>query len=153
MSSQEQTTIQYIGRREFWSDRLYGTGLVFKAKQKRALPAPIARKLLRHVDLFNEVESDAGKEADKAPKDDAPKNKQASVDDTQQLLDEQAAKNKDKEAEQNELTALYDTVNTMDKDQLKEFAQTHYQQKINRSKSVENLRIEVNGMIDRFGVV
>lgn len=61
------------------------------------------------------------------------------------------SKNKDKDDEQRELQALYDQVNVMDKPALKDFAQNHYQQNTNNSKSVENIRLDVTAMIDQFG--
>ena len=153
MSKQDEVSIKYIGKREPWSDRLYRTGLVFDCDQVRTIPWDMARKFLRHEDLFEKVDVDAkdkGK-ASQSSKADTPNDSDKAADDTQALLDEQEAKNKDKDDEQSELQALYDQVNVMDKDALKDFAQTHYQQKLNKSKSEENLRIEVNGMIDQFG--
>ena len=154
MSTKDEVSIKYIGKREPWHDRLYRTGLVFDCDQVRTIPWDMARKFLRHEDLFEKVGADAkdeGGKANSAPKADTKNDSDKAVDDTQALLDEQEAKNKDKDDEQSELQALYDQVNVMDKDALKDFAFTHYQQKINKSKSEENLRIEVNGMIDQFG--
>lgn len=146
MSTKDEVSIKYIGKREPWSDRLYRTGLVFDCDQVRTIPWDMARKFLRHEDLFEKVDVDA-KDKGKASQ----PSKADTANDTQALLDEQEAKNKDKDDEQSELQALYDQVNVMDKDALKDFAFTHYQQKLNKSKSEENLRIEVNGMIDQFG--
>lgn len=154
MSKQDELSIKYIGKREPWHDRLYRTGLVFDCNQVRAIPWDMARKFLRHEDLFEQVDADAKDKGDKASKkseaDKADDDSQAS-DDTQALLDEQTAKNKSKDDEQAELQALYDQVSVMDKDALKDFAMTHYQQKTNNSKSVENIRLDVNSMIDQFG--
>lgn len=154
MSKQDEVSIKYIGKREPWSDRLYRTGLVFDCDQVRTIPWDMARKFLRHEDLFEKVDVDAKDEdsqTDTPPEDDTSNDSDKATDDTQELLDEQEAKNKDKDDEQTELQALYDQVNVMDKDALKDFAFNHYQQKLNKSKSEENLRIEVNGMIDQFG--
>lgn len=154
MSKPDEVSIKYIGKREPWHDRLYRTGLVFDCDQVRSIPWDMARKFLRHEDLFEQVDADAkdeGDEASESSKTDMQNDGDKAADDTQALLDEQTAKNKDKDDEQSELQALYDQVNVMDKDALKDFAQTHYQQKLNKSKSEENLRIEVNGMIDQFG--
>lgn len=154
MGQQDEVSIKYIGKREPWHDRLYRTGLVFDCNQVRTIPWDMARKFLRHEDLFEKVDADAkdeGDEAGKSSEDDAQNDSEQDSDDTQALLDEQKAKNKDKDDEQKELQALYDQVNVMDKDALKDFAQTHYQQNTNNSKSVENIRIDVVGMIDQFG--
>lgn len=153
MSTQDEVSIKYIGKREPWHDRLYRTGLVFDCNQVRSIPWDMARKFLRHEDLFEKVDADAKDESDETPpaEDDTPDDSDQKPDDTQALLDEQEAKNKDKDDEQTELQALYDQVNIMEKDALKDFAQNHYQQKTNNSKSVENIRIDVNAMIDQFG--
>lgn len=164
IESMKPVEVKYIGKRQPWFDRLYDTGLSFVCGQSRVLPWDMAPKFLRHSDLFEKVEQASAKPPaddekgskppaddknakDKGDKDEAPK------DDTQALLDEQAAKNKEKDDEQAEKQALYDQVANMDKDGLKDFAEINYQQKINKSKSLENLRAEVTGMIDQFGVV
>lgn len=154
MSTKDEVSIKYIGKREPWHDRLYRTGLVFDCDQVRTIPWDMARKFLRHEDIFEKVGADAKDEDDATnttPEDDTSNDGDKAADDTQALLDEQEAKNKDKDDEQTELQALYDQVNVMDKEALKDFAQTHYQQNTNNSKSVENIRIDVNGMIDQFG--
>ena len=151
MSKQDELSIKYIGKREPWHDRLYRTGLVFDCNQVRAIPWDMARKFLRHEDLFEKVDADAKDKTDKAKKTGKADDAKNQADDTQALLDEQTAKNKSKDDEQAELQALYDQVSVMDKDALKDFAMTHYQQKTNNSKSVENIRLDVNSMIDQFG--
>ena len=156
MSKQDELSIKYIGKREPWHDRLYRTGLVFDCNQVRNIPWDMARKFLRHEDLFEKVDVDAKDKNDKADeksKTDKTNDDSQTADDTQALLDEQTAKNKDKDDEQFELQALYDQVSVMDKDALKDFAMTHYQQKTNNSKSVENIRLDVNSMIDQFGAL
>lgn len=153
MSKQDEVSIKYIGKREPWHDRLYRTGLVFDCNQVRTIPWDMARKFLRHEDLFEKVDADAKDESDETPpaEDDTQNDSDSKADDTQALLDEQTAKNKDKDDEQTELQALYDQVSVMEKEALKDFAQNHYQQNTNNSKSVENIRLDVTAMIDQFG--
>lgn len=154
MSTKDEVSIKYIGKREPWHDRLYRTGLVFDCNQVRTIPWDMARKFLRHEDLFEKVDADAKDESDETlekPEGDTQDDSDQKPDDTQALLDEQEAKNKDKDDEQRELQALYDQVNVMDKKALKDFAQNHYQQNTNNSKSVENIRLDVTSMIDQFG--
>lgn len=154
MTKPDEVSIKYIGKREPWHDRLYKTGLVFDCNQVRTIPWDMARKFLRHEDLFEQVDADAKDKSDTAKpssEDDTQNDSDSKADDTQALLDEQNAKNKDKDDEQRELQALYDQVNVMDKDALKDFAQSHYQQNTNNSKSVENIRLDVTAMIDQFG--
>ena len=154
MGQQDEVSIKYIGKREPWHDRLYRTGLVFDCNQVRTIPWDMARKFLRHEDLFKKVDADAKDESDEAGKsseDDAQNDSEQDSDDTQALLDEQKAKNKEKDDEQRELQALYDQVNNMDKDALEDFAKAHYQQNLDKRRSVETLRSDVTGMIDQFG--
>lgn len=132
--------ILYIGTKPF-TDRLYNTGLSFDVKQSRDLPAETARLFLRHADLFELVESDS-------PKDTIKKD-----DDTQNQLNAQAQKNEQKAKDDNALQDLYVQVSTMDKDALEQFARDHYQVDLNKRKSLDNLRDEVVGLIDQFGVV
>ena len=155
IESMKPVEVKYIGKLQPWFDRLYDTGLSFVCGQSRVLPWDMAPKFLRHADLFEEYQDKP--KADEAPVDDTPDDEtpadEAPVDDTKKLLDEQAEKDKTKNDKQVELQALYDQVANMDKDGLKDFAEINYQQKINKSKSLENLRAEVTGMIDQFGVV
>lgn len=144
MDMQDEVSIKYIGKREPWSDRLYRTGLVFNCNQVRTIHWDMARKFLRHKDLFESAANTV--KAAKSPKADT-------VDDTQALLDKQATEDKIKIDEQMEVQSFYDQVNVMDKDALKEFAKTHYQQNTNNTKTVENIRLDVTAMIDRFGVM
>lgn len=161
--------VKYIGKREPWFDRLYDTGLSFTCGQTRKLPWDLAPKFLRHIDLFEEAkqaapkkseDDDTGKPASdkKSGKEDEaptvePAKEEAPVDDTKAIIDEQSKKTKEKDDKQFELQALYDQVNNMDKDALKHFAEVNYQQKLNKSKSEDNLRAEVISMIDQFGAV
>lgn len=133
------TAISYIGKKPF-SDRLYNTGLTFDVGQVREVPDEMARLFLRHQDLF--VLSD------KPAKKDKPKS-----DDTQELIDEHAKVTAQKTKDENDLQDLYVQVHNMDKDALEQFAKDHYQIDLNKRKSLENLREEVVGLIDQFGVV
>lgn len=162
--------VKYIGKLEPWFDRLYDTGLSFVCGQSRVLPWDMAPKFLRHTDIFEQVvaavdEAPADDEAPNAKvdlekhkntdqsKDVEPPTVEEKPDDTQKLIDEQAAKNEAKKDEQLEKQALYDQVNNMDKDALSHFAEVNYQQKLNARKSEQNLRADVIAMIDEFGAV
>lgn len=155
MGQQNEMSIKYIGKREPWHDRLYRTGLVFDCNQVRTIPWDMARKFLRHEDLFVEAQTstpaDDDVEAESTEGSEA--TEQDQDDDTQALLDEQTAKNKDEKDEQTELQALYDQVNVMDKEALEDFAKNHYQQNLDKRRGVDTLRAEVVSMIDQFGAV
>lgn len=142
----DAVAVHYIGRRPRWHDTIYRTGLYFDAGQVRAVPVEVARKLLRHKDLFAELQ-----ETD----DDPPYFDLAEPvdDDTAALLE--LGKHKADKVEQSltEIQALYDEIDRMDKPGLLHFAKTQYKQDLDARRSVANLRAEAKSMIDRFGVV
>lgn len=124
--------VQYIGRREFWRDTVYRSGLTFTKDQVRSVPPEIAKKLLRHSDLFCKAEV--------APE----------QDDTPEQL-EHADDQAEKEAQRRRDFDVIDQVNRMDKQALVDFAAQRFQLKLDKRTSVENMRREVTGYIDRFG--
>ncbi|MFI8608512.1 RyR domain-containing protein [Pseudomonas sp. NPDC077649] len=136
--------VVYIGRKETYTDHLYGTGLSFVKGQERAMPADIARKFLRHGDMFSEGQAIAAAAEPAADKDD---------DDTSKVLDE-AKKCQDEERKQEErLLDLKQQINVMTKKSLTDYAMTNYRQKLDQQKSVSELRQLVTGMIDQYGPV
>ena len=138
--SKPTVAIEFIGPRDEWIERRYKSGLTFKPGQIRSVPVELARKLLRHNDLF--AEAKLGGEGN-AP----------DTDDTADLLAEAAERNAEDQAALEERQGIVDQVMTMDKEALAEFAFTRYQQTVNKRRSVENLREEVIGYVDQFGVV
>lgn len=146
-----KVAVKYIGRREEYIDRLYGTGLSFAHGQVREVPEQVARKFLRHADLFERA--DVVREQQKQEKQEKGSKKEPPTDDTAAKL--QLAEQK-KQAEQGaaaRLQDLRDEVNAMEKDALQEFALTKYQQKVPKNLSVDNMRARVVGLIDQFGAV
>lgn len=127
--------VKYIGRRETFKDHLYGSGLTFEQGQVRNLPGELANKFLRHPDVF--AKGEAGS---------------AATDDTQAVLQQKQEEQTDELAEQNRLQDVRDTVLRMDKNELKTFATTHYRVELDAKKKVGDLRTEVIGMIDQFGI-
>lgn len=139
--------VKYIGRRPEWHDRLYGTGLYFNEGQVRNLPPEIARRLLRHADLFEKAEApivqDEPTQEEPAPLDD----------DTAKLLEQGKQAKEDEHAVQTQLQDLYDQIEQMGKDSLVEFASTKYRQQLNKRDSVATLRAKVRQYVDQFGAV
>ena len=147
MTQESNVAVQYIGRRPSYTDRLYGTGLTFDAEQVRPLPASIAKKFLRHGDLFQRGatsdEAGAGQGGHQAAS--------TSLDDTaaklaeaQQLQDEQRAKDVRRQE-------LLDQVSNMDKDGLQVFAKDTYNQVVPKTMTLENMRAKVLAYIDEYG--
>lgn len=133
--------VQFIGARE-WHDRLYGSGLAFAPGQVRRVPAELARRLLRHGDLFTEAGGGAAAPAAAEP-----------ADDTAEQLAAAASKQTQETDVERQRQDMIDTVNAMGKDALREFAQTNYRQNLDKRQSVESMRAKVAGFIDQFGVV
>ena len=136
-ATQTLVPVKYVGRRPDFFDRIYGSGLFFDQGQTRWIPAELARKLLRHADLFERGEEDS----------------EASEDDTAEILEEAARERDAQRIDQAAVQDLRDSVQSMDKEALSHFARTNYRQIIDRRRSVEALREEVLGFIDRFGAV
>ena len=136
-ATQTLVPVKYVGRRPDFFDRIYGSGLFFDQGQTRWIPAELARKLLRHADLFERGEEDS----------------EASEDDTAEILEEAARERDAQRIDQTAVQDLRDSVQSMDKEALSHFARTNYRQIIDRRRSVEALREEVLGFIDRFGAV
>lgn len=143
-ASPDQVAVEYIGRRDPWKDHLYDTNLTFEKGQVRVMPHEIARKFLRHGDMF------AVGKAEKATKA-VPKAK--SNDDTEALLAESKARQEEKREELSDLQHLRDRVMLMDKSALREFANNNYGQKFGSKDSVDAMRTAAVGFIDQYGAV
>lgn len=132
--------IKYIGRRDLWKDTVYDTGLSFATNEVRAIPMAIARKLLRHDDLFVEVEQqEVGQHATAYDEDEV-----------------SSAVNAAREAkdESNLEFEIIDQINQMtEKDTLVDFVMGKYQVKMNKSKSVANLQAEAIQLVNRYGAL
>lgn len=136
--------VEYIGRRESWKDHLYQTGLTFERGQVRSVPHDIARKLLRHGDMFA-----VGKTAPRTTK----ATKAASTDDTDALLEEAGKRQEEQRNELSDLQDLRDRVMLMDKAALREFATNNYRQTFGSRDTVDVMRTKAIGFIDQYGAV
>ena len=146
MTDTNTVPVQYIGRRESFRDHLFGTGLTFAQGQTRELPQDVARKFLRHDDQF------ARGDAENATK--APADTSASSDDgTRAALEKAALEQQEAAAKENQLQDMYVTIAHMPKDALIEFARNNYRQELDKSKKVGELRDQVRGFVDQFGMV
>lgn len=133
--------IKLIGRREVWRETRYGSGMTFKNGQVRKVPESLARRLLRHKDLFAEVEAEEAESTD------------GSSDDACSELEAMKDRTDKRKAEEAQRQSVVDRVMVMDKQALEDFAKANYQQDLDKRRSVETLRQQVVGFIDRFGVV
>lgn len=136
--------VTYIGRRESFVDRLYGSKLVFAQLQTRVLPKELARRFLRHADQFKPAEvalEVVEVEAATEP-----------VDDTATLLEKAELAKRDDTSRLDDLQDLRDQIANMDKLGLEQFAKTHYRQDIDRRMSTAKLREQVTGLVDLYGI-
>lgn len=128
--------IRYCGKKDGFADRLYGTGLTFEKGQVRHIPAAIARKMLKHPDVYEQVGSAVAIE-----------------DDTAKILsgvEEAANKLQD---EQNLVADVLMSVSRMDEAALRQFAETKYGQKLNARMRLDTMVARVSEMVEMFGVV
>lgn len=120
--------VKYIGHRENYRDGAYGSGIEFQRGTASLVPEAIAIKLLRHRDVYQLAEGEsiaATSEAENVPRD---------------------------EQDESSTQDLRDAVANMDKEALESFAQTHFNVSLDKRKGVSNLRQQVTGLIDQYGV-
>lgn len=136
--------IQYVGRKDQYIDRLYGSNLVFGPQQIRIVPSNLASNLLKHPE-FKRVEFQE--------KEDKGFGSQQ-TDDTLLILDE-SKKQQDKANElENLIVEEIDTINRItDKKSLIDYAKNKYEQDLKLSSSVKTLQSQVVELIKQFGVV
>lgn len=125
--------VRYVGKRDYWEDNLYNTGLSFSTDQERSLPASVAAKLLKHGDLFLAVGGSVGSEGD-----------------IEIEVQQEASKEEDSDVQHYE---VLDQIERMDKQALIQFAAERYQVKIDARKGAESVRGEVVELVNKFGVL
>lgn len=138
--------VKYIGFRPEWEDRVYNSGIAFVTDQVRVLPFELARSLLRHTDLFEPatVETETETASTEAP----------ITDDTQALLDKGKKATDEKDSKQFEVQALYDQIDRMNsKAAVAHFAKVNYNQELDTSAKLVDLKANAKRFIDQFGVV
>lgn len=125
--------VRYVGKRDYWEDNLYNTGLSFSTDQERSLPASVAAKLLKHGDLFLAVGGSVSSEGD-----------------IEIEAQQEASKEEDNDVQHYE---VLDQIERMDKQALIKFAAERYQVKIDARKGEESVRGEVVELVNKFGVL
>ena len=124
------TPIKYIGHRETYREGCYGSGLVFaKGQTLNVDDDTLAKKLLKHKDVYTLGEADAAEEVEK-------------VTATAQETD------KDADPAQN----MRDSIMAMNKDALETFAKLHFSVDLDKRQKIGDLRMKVIGLFDQFGV-
>ena len=123
--------IRYVGVRDLHEDHLYGTRLAWLPGQVHNVDAAIAVRMLMHKDVYERADVEANKPVS---------GKSNQVEQEQERVQEQ------------QLDDTRSAIAIMDKDALEQFAKTHFQIDLDKRKGLSNLRLQVIGLIDQFGM-
>ena len=123
--------IRYVGVRDLHEDHLYGTRLAWVPGQVHNVDAAIAVRMLMHKDVYERADVEANKPVS---------GKSNQVEQEQERVQEQ------------QLEDTRSAIAIMDKDALEQFAKTHFQIDLDKRKGLSNLRSQVIGLIDQFGM-
>lgn len=148
-----RTQVTYTGKEDPFVERNYGSALTFEPGQSRTLPTELAQKLLRHADVFALAEAAGATEAQEGKSDAGEGDASEQTDDTAAQLEASAKEQAEQADVIDQRQNVVDAVQLMDKEALKEYAQTNYRQPLPKTLSVENMRAKVIGMIDQYGLV
>jgi hypothetical protein len=147
MTTSQDVAVTYVGTDDPFKDRIYRSGLTFIPGQTRQVPATLAQRFLRHSDVFVEGAAAKQKTAEKPMTDPAPP-----VDDTKELLDKQVQEQDDQRLNEDARFALIDSIDSMDKKAVLEWAEVNYKQKMQGNLGVAKLREMAKGFIDQYGM-
>ena len=146
MTTPQDVAVTYTGTDDPFKDRIYRSGLTFAPGQTRLVPATLAQRLLRHSDVFKEGAAGEAKAAKKAEQ------AQAEQDDTKLVLEQQQQEHDEQRQQEDARFALIDSIESMDRKAVIEWAHQHYKQKIHHNTSVEKAREMAKGFIDQYGM-
>lgn len=123
--------IKYIGHRPVYRDGACGSELTFEQGQTLPVPDECALKMLRHPSVYERGDvAAAGDVVEKEP-------------------DTGKKDSQDKGEEDDQATR--DTIATMTKDALVNYAKVHFSADLDKRRSVADLRTQVTGLFDQFG--
>lgn len=127
--------IKYIGPRESFTDRLYGSGLMFTQGQVRSVPGDLARRFLNHRDLFERSTGPA-----------------PAGDDIKQVIAQAQQAQQERARKEEDLSALHREVdNFADFTSLAAFAKDRYGLNLVKQHGLARSRDAVHARIDQFG--
>lgn len=154
------TLVEYVGKRETYTDNLFGTG-DWKRGEVKPVHDLTARKMLRHADQYaepkakapvetkTEAQTDSKTEPTAETKSETPP--ETTTEATADVVGEPKTQTDADQAEQ-ELQAARDAVQQMDKATLIDYAKTNFRQTLDGRASVEKTRAKVIRLIDQFGL-
>lgn len=120
----DHISVKYIGRRAEYTEGMYGTRIRFLQGESRMVPVDKARLMLKHPDVYAPGVPDAA-----------------------------VAVLPEVKTEDDDVQDMRDAIAIMDKGSLEQYAKTHFMVDLDKRRSVENLRTEVTGLVDRFGAL
>jgi hypothetical protein len=121
------TPIKYIGHRPVYKDGCYGTKAEFVQGQTLMVADEVARKMLRHPDVYVLGEAPA-----------------SATDEVAEPADRTGQKDVD-------LQEAIDSLRTMNKVSLKQYAQTHFRVEL-PDAAVGEMRDRVRTMVEQYGL-
>lgn len=131
-------SIRYIGHRATYRESCYGSGLLFTQGEALPVDQALAKKLLRHPDVYA---LDASVEGD------------SSLDSGSVSTDATSAQtNPPEDSEEDQAQDMRDAIMGMNKSALQTYAKTHFSVDLDASQKVGELRARVVGLFDQFGV-
>lgn len=146
MTTSNDVAVTYTGTEDPFKDRIYRSGLTFAPGQTRLVPATLAQRFLRHEDVFKEGDAGEAKAAKKAAQ------TTTEQDDTQKVLEVKKQEQDSQRQLEDARFSLIDTIDSMDRKAVIEWADQHYKQKIPGNVSVANAREMAKGFIDQYGM-
>lgn len=121
----------YVGHRENHKDATYGTG-EWARGQTKAVDSAAAAKMLRHPDVYRLIEDGDGVVHDPAP---------VAVAEIPHATQDRG-----------DVQDALDVIQAMEPDALCAFVERNFQQKLDRRKSVGNLRVDAANLVHQFGM-
>lgn len=146
MTTSPEVAVTYTGTEDTFKDRIYRSGLTFTPGQTRLVPAPLAQRFLRHEDVFKEGAAGDVKAAQKAEQ------TQTYQDDTKKVLEQQEQQRDDQRQQEDARFALIDSIESMDRKAVIDWADQHYKQKIPGNVSAATARDMAKGFIEQYGM-
>ncbi|NVM91080.1 hypothetical protein FHT32_004744 [Variovorax sp. SG517] len=145
MSASQLVAITYIGTETPFQDRIYRSRLTFDPDQTREVPAELATKFLLHADVFKAADVKAADATSKSKKVETPK------DDTQETLEAAQKAEEERRQKENQRFELHQQIDKMDKQALRDWTKTKFQQELPGNLGIEKMRDRVKGFVDQFG--
>lgn len=161
MTTPQDVAVTYTGTEDPFKDRIYRSGLTFTPGQTRLVPATLAQRFLRHSDVFEEGKDTKAKATKSAavtepaktePTEPAQTTQAEKPDDTKQVLEQQQQKLDEQRLQEDARFALLDSLDSMDRKGLIDWADQNYKQKIPGNLSLAKARDIAKGFIDQYGM-